>query len=133
MSGKVKAFAYFGTKLTNVRWSWSARSDDGKTVVLSLWSDRFRWKDKPLRYDGRERVLPDDWMSRPGMLERLENLRWARDNCGGLFRVVLAIAVDTNAEPRDIATCFSKDWVMRITELNEETGEFQAVLVEGET
>jgi len=132
MSSLGKAFAHFGAVPRNVRWSWSARSEDGKTVVLALWSDRFRWKARPLGYDGNEPSLPEGWLIRPGSRERLEKLKWVRDKCNGLFRVVIATAVDINADPREIASCDPKDdWIMQITELNEAAGEFQAVMVEG--
>jgi len=135
MAGKftlAESFAQFGAIPRNPRWSWSARSSDGKTVVIALWSDRFRWKDKPLSYDGREQSIPQDWTGRPGNRERLDNLLWARANCEGLFRVVMVRPVDRVARPREIEECFPKDgWLMRIIDLNEITGEFQAILVEG--
>jgi hypothetical protein len=43
----------------------------------------------------------------------------------------MARAADLDERPRQINTCFPRDWVMRITDLNEATGEFQAVRVEG--
>jgi len=39
---RADAFAYFGAQGKNPRWSWSARSADGKTVVLTMWQDEFR-------------------------------------------------------------------------------------------
>lgn len=36
---KSEAFASFGAKGINPRWSWSARDEDGKTVVLTLWGN----------------------------------------------------------------------------------------------
>jgi len=107
---------------------WSARSRDGNTVILALWSDRFRWRDRPLTYDGSE-TDKDYLLTQPGACERLENLQWAKANCDGLFRVVMAKA--QNERPRRIETCFPKpDWVMRITDLDEATGELQAVKTE---
>jgi hypothetical protein len=37
-----EAFGSFGVKLRNYQWSWSARSEDGNTVVLTVWQDLFR-------------------------------------------------------------------------------------------
>jgi hypothetical protein len=54
MAGLAEAFAHFRVVSRDRRRSWSARSADGGTVVLTLWSDRFRWKDRPLTYDGSE-------------------------------------------------------------------------------
>jgi hypothetical protein len=37
---KVKeAFGCFGAIPANIQWSWSARSPDGKTVVVNWWKD----------------------------------------------------------------------------------------------
>lgn len=123
------AFAYFKVKGKNPRWSWSARSEDGKTVVLTLWKDEFgRGDGKQVSYHARVREDAADWTKNPGNRERLENLKWAKEHCDGLFRVVIGIAEDVNARPRTIKECFpQKNLVMRIVDLNEETGEFHAV------
>jgi len=74
---------------------------------------------------------PPEWTNKPGNRERLENLRWAMDHCGGLFRVVMVKAKNTEADPREIAECFPRDaLVMKVTDLNEATGTFRAVAVE---
>ncbi len=125
-----KSFSHFGAAGTNPRWSWSARSADGKTVVMTLWDDLLDYSNQPITYStvGAER-LPE-CMDQPGNRERLENLKWARDHCDGMFRVVITRAVDVGAHPREIAECFPQDrLLMRITDLNEETGEFAAVNV----
>jgi hypothetical protein len=125
------AFAYFKAKGTNPRWSWSARSEDGKTVVLTLWQDEFgRGAGKQVSYHARVREDATEWIKRPGNRERLENLKWAKEHCDGLFRVVVGIAEDVNARPRAIKECFPhKNLVMCIVDLNEETGEFHAISV----
>jgi len=127
-----EAFAYFKAKGTNPRWSWSARSDDGKTVVLTLWQDEFSRGDgnKQVSYHAKVREDAAEWIKRPGNRERLENLKWAKEHCDGLFRVVVGIAEDVSARPRAIKECFPhKNLIMRIVDLNEETGEFRAVSV----
>ena len=48
-----QAFAAFGAKLRNVQWSWSARSPDGGTVVITAWQDYFR-RDPRYLYWARE-------------------------------------------------------------------------------
>jgi hypothetical protein len=125
-----EAFKHFGTTGKNQRWSWSARSEDGKTVVITLWKDYLDYGARPIVYDTLKRANPHASMG-PGNRERLENLIWARDHCDGLFRVVLTVAEDPNAETRKIQECYPKDdWRMRITELDEKTGEFRAVKIE---
>ena len=48
--GKNKAFAHFGAAGRNHVWSWSARSPDGKTIVLTLWDDQFNRTAFPITY-----------------------------------------------------------------------------------
>ena len=123
-----EAFASFGVKGANPRWSWSARSGDGKTVVLALWQDEIEFDkdEKKLTYHGK--ALEDaQSLQRPGNRERLKNLKWAKENCGGIFHVVIAIAKDPLAEVKEIEECFpNPDIRMKITELDENTGEFRA-------
>jgi hypothetical protein len=122
------AFAYFGAKATNPRWSWSARSEDGKTVVVTLWDDNIE-PDGSVDLFAHKR-LPL-WEKTRGNKDRIKNLSHAEDQCDGLFRVVRVSARDESAYPRSIA----KRWpdpalVMKITDLDRTTGEFRAVSVE---
>jgi hypothetical protein len=125
------AYAYFKAKGNNSRWSWSGRSEDGKTVVLTLWQDHLvKGENKSLIYHAKAREDAAEWLKRPGNRERLENLKWAKEHCQGLFRVVIGIAEDVNARPREIKECFPHpNLTMKITELDENTGEFRAVSV----
>jgi len=123
-------FAHYGAKPKNPRWSWSARSADDRTVVLTIWQDQIKGgPDKTVVVDDFE-TERREWVERPGNRERLENLVHARDHCDVRFRVVIVRPADTNAEPRTIADCFPLDRLtMQITELNEQIGEFRAVSV----
>jgi hypothetical protein len=128
--GLADCFAHFGAATKNSRWSWSARSRDGKVVVMTLWQDLLNYRVNPIAYDTFGRADLPEWTDTPGNRERLENLKWARDHCDGLFRVVIAVAKDTKASPRTIARCFPQDrMVMKLIDLNEQTGEFRAVNV----
>jgi len=127
--GLADCFAHFGATGKNQRWSWSARSDDGKVVVITLWQDFFDYRSHPIVYDTFGRSDLPEW-NNPGNRERLENLRWARDHCDGLFRVVITVAEDIKSSPRKIARCFPQDrMVMKLLDLNEQTGEFRAINV----
>ncbi len=109
-------FALYGAKAKNPRWSWSARTPDNKTVVLTLWEDYLT--PGPDNTSVYENVGDGslEWTSRPGNRERLENLRFARDCCDGLFRVVSVKAKDKNAKPRRIVECYPREELtMRIT------------------
>jgi len=126
---KKACFAHYGAVSANV-YSWSARSADGKTVVVTLWRDLIDYKAKPVTYGTIVRGDVSIWKERPGNRERLENLKWAREHCGGRFRVVITVAKNVTASTREIEECYPQDqMIMRITELNEETGEFKAELV----
>lgn len=124
------AFEFYGARASNARWSWSARSPDGRIVVLTLWEDEFRHRNGKTIYVAKRRSRGSNWINRAGNRERLGNLKWARDHCKGLFRVVLAVAEDKHVSPRRIASCSPRpELVMRITHLDENTGEFRAVKV----
>ena len=118
-----EAFAHFGTKARNVQWSWSARSEDGKTVVGTLWQDQFERKDGRLVYSrpGLDSVEANGNL---GFKEWKENLIWAQDHCEGRIHVIVAIAKDPKAHPRSIKECFPSAMVMRLKELDRETGAF---------
>lgn len=125
---KTKSFAHFGASTTNQRWSWSARSDDGKVVVMTLWKDLLEYSADSISYNTFDSDVVHEWENQLGIRERIENLKWARDKCDGQFRVIITVAEDPAATPRKIAKCFPHDrLIMKISELNEETGEFIAV------
>ena len=124
-----ECFAHFGAKGANPRWSWSARSEDGTVVVITLWKDRLSFDGGAIVYDDMG-IDTGAWVDRPGNRERIENLKWARDNCDGYFRAVVTVAEDISAQPRRIADCYPQPrWNMRLVDLNESTGEFRAVHV----
>jgi hypothetical protein len=118
-------FQSFGTEPKNVQWSWSARSPDGKTVVVTLWQDLFVRKDGHLTYS-RPETDRKDLGARPGFGELMENLVWAREKCNGRLHVIIAIARDRNADPRSIAECFPSPMVMKLTHLDVGTGAYVA-------
>jgi hypothetical protein len=73
-----EALASFGAKSRNRVSIWSGRSDDGKTVVLSLWLDYIRRVNGRSVYDDFERTDQEvpGWMKLAGNRERIENLVW---------------------------------------------------------
>lgn len=119
------AVAYFGAKVGNLRWSWSGRSADGKTVVMTMWQDEIKTENGKVVYESRPR--PPHERKKPGATERLENLKWARDHCDGLVRVVIAVAKDPTASPRQAESWFPHPTlVMKITDSDERTAAFRA-------
>jgi hypothetical protein len=124
-----EAFGFFNTKLRDKRLDLSARNEADKTVVLALWRDGFDYSKRPAvsyRLHRSGAKMPD-WMELPGNRTRLGDLQWAREHCDGCFRVVIIEATDPAAEPRVVAGASPQQlMVMKITELDEETGEFTA-------
>jgi hypothetical protein len=123
------AFGFFGTVPTNIAWSWSARSPDGKTVAITWWKDEIGHDPSgKLVCDTRNHPMLSLWQGRLGNRERIENLAWARDHCDGLFRVVWCKANYTGARVRKAIERYpDKDLWMRLKSLNKSTGEFYAV------
>jgi hypothetical protein len=120
-----ECFEHFGASCKNPQWSWSAKSADGRVVVMCMWQDEIKREGDRMVYQSLTPRRGEG--NRPGAKERLENLKWAREHCDGLARVVVMRANDTKADPRSIAECFPHDkLVMRITHIDEATGEFRA-------
>lgn len=116
-------FDHYGVKPGNPRWSWSGKSADGKTVAVTCWQDRF--ENGIDLYRSRTHHGEAGWQSRPGHSELIRNLAWARENCGGEVRIIIAIAEDPKASPRSIRECFPRaDIRMRVITLDEALGEF---------
>jgi len=116
-------FAHFGTKPRNPQWSWSARNEKTKTVAVTLWQDEFTWSPDGRRVYERGPVWTESRTS-PGHNELMDNLRWALDHCDGWVKVIVAIAKDVNAVPRSIKECSPTKMQVKVTHLNEATGEF---------
>jgi hypothetical protein len=96
---------------------------------MTLWQDQFL-PGQPLTYSNVGSPTLDEWRDFPGNQERLENLKWARDRWSGLMGTVIIKAIDPAAKPRAISTAFPRtDLLMKLEELNEDTGEFRAVNV----
>ena len=92
---------------------------------MCMWQDEIKREGERMVYQSLTPRRGEQ--NRPGAKERLDNLKWAREHCDGLARVVVMRANDTKADPRSIAECFPHDkLVMRITHIDEATGEFRA-------
>ena len=128
---KVKdAFGYFGAVPANIQWSWSARSPDGKTVVVNWWKDLIIRRDGKLIYDTFILSNLPEWRDRIGNRERIRDLSHARDHCDGLFRVVWTQAADQDQRIRKTVERYpGKDLWMKLLKLDVETGQFLAVEV----
>lgn len=107
----------------NPRWSWSGRSADGSKVSVQLWQDGFSDGGKTYATGPVTKDMP--WVGTPGHNELVDNLKWAKDHCGGEVRVIIAIAGDKDAHPRKAASFFPQEKLtMKVEYLDEQTGEF---------
>ena len=92
-----------------------------------LWDDQLNYSSDPITFNNIGDKALGNWMNKNGNKKRIENLKWARDHCDGEFRVVITVARDPAASPREISKCYRHPrLIMKLTELNEETGEFIA-------
>ena len=97
---------------------------------MTFWKDQMNYSSQPISYSTFGSPTLAQWQDQLGNQERIDNLKWARDHCDGLMHVVIIEAVDKRAEPRRIARSFAhKRLLMKLVELNEETGEFRAINV----
>lgn len=120
---KKACFDHYRVRPKNLRWSWSGRSDDGKTVAVQFWKDRFTEGGRV--YASAAHAGDERWFGSAGHNELIENLICARDKCDGLVRVIIGIAKDTKAEPRETEECYPQDkLIMKIVHLDEATKDF---------
>jgi hypothetical protein len=119
-------FAHFGVVPSHRHFSLSAISSDGKTVVVAMWEDEFERQSDRIIYQSRYRPIFKGRL-RPISNQWITNLKWARNHCDSLVRVVIIQADDVQANPRTIKFCYpDNSLVMRITHLDTETGAFRA-------
>lgn len=122
-----EAFAYFGAVKTNPVWGWAARSPDGATVAITMWEDQMEEVDGRIIYDVTHRGDLEVWRNRDGNKDRIRQLQWAIEHCHGLVRSVIVRAEDPKAVPRKVVSSEAHPTlIMRISRLDEETGEFYA-------
>lgn len=112
------AFGSFGVVPKNTYWSWSGRSPDGKTVVVTLWDHELGM------LHGRYSVEGKIDMSKLGGRELFENLKWALDHCNGRVHVIRAFARDPGAEKLKIKDCEPASFTMKVAYLDLETGTY---------
>jgi hypothetical protein len=115
------AFQFYGTEPRNPMWSWSARSEDRKMVVVTLWKDELVGRADQMVCARSDR---GDWHDGPGYRFFMEDLAWAKDNCDGLVRVIIATPRIEDRQRR-IDECYPQEkLIMRVTAANPATGAF---------
>jgi hypothetical protein len=126
MVGKVEAYAALGATLKNERWAWSGHSEDGRTVVVTLWADKLREVPGGVRYDLYDAPDLDAWRTKRGNRERIRDLVLARDQCDGLFKVVIGRENQAGDAMLEGSVYEASEITMRLIDLDETTGEFSA-------
>lgn len=117
-----EAFKTYGVKPRNANWSWSARSEDNNFVVVTLWKDEFTGAAGQMVYSRPSR---GDWSNGPGFRYFMEDLLWARDNCNGIVRVIVATPKQ-DGQTRRIAECYPQErLVMRVVDADPASGAFR--------
>lgn len=121
-----ECFAYFGAVCASRRFSKSAITQDGQTVVVAIWEDEVQREGDRVVYESRYKPRLKGKV-RGVDSELVANLKWALAHCFGLVRVVMLAAEDVTAEPRKIVCCYPDDrLVMRITGFDSRTRTFRA-------
>jgi hypothetical protein len=120
---RTAAFASYGIDLVNVNWSLSGRSEDGKTVAVSIWESELIGPAGKRVYD---RPNWGTWYSGPGRRYLFEDFAWARDHCEGIVRIVLATRRESAQDRVEAAESNADhDLIMRVTHMDPETGAFR--------
>jgi hypothetical protein len=112
------AFKSFGVSPTNTGWSWSGRNEQTNTVVHTLWEESFREKGNTLIYERTHSQKDSRGRQRPAYNELTQNMNYALQHCGGVFKVIVA---------RDTRRAFREWWPapqlrMKIRTFNASTG-----------
>jgi hypothetical protein len=127
-----QSFAFFGAVATNRVWSWSARSADEKTVVLTLWEDEITRDSGRIIYDMRNHPKRETWQKKLGNRDRTKNLALAYGNPEVTVRAVRIKAADTKARTRSIVNRYPDPALyLKITHFDPQTGEFRAEEISG--
>ena len=122
------AFAsYDGAVAANPRWGWAAQSPNGRTVVLTMWTDQVRGEHGHLVFEALAPNGDEAWLGRHGHRDRTTKLQHVRDRLDGLFHVVVVEAVKKNTYIRQIRKIYraGRGLQMRLEFLNAR-GEFRA-------
>lgn len=116
-----EAYARQGATVRNPRRTWSAITDDGKAVVVTLWTDRFLDVEQT-RYSTFG-LSGKGWIDRPENRRRTEHLQNALSKHGGLFRSIIVTPSD-GLHSSIVARRVGPE--MRVTKVDELTGRFEA-------
>jgi hypothetical protein len=119
---RTEAFRFYNTEPRNAHWSWSAKSEDEKTVAVTLWKNEFSGPAGQMKY---EKSNIANWFDGPGRRFFFEDLAWAVQHCGGLVRVIVVVRDETSTSEVRVADCYpQKNLIMRVVQLDPDNGAF---------
>ena len=126
---KKSEFWVYKTRQTNERWGWCAISDDKSVVAVTVWQDLIGYNEnKEPYYDGFDDHHENTihlWGNQVGNEDRKKHLQHAIDELDGYVRVLITVAEDVEAHPREIKDVYHwNDFWFKITKFDENTGQF---------
>lgn len=126
-----EAYAHFGMKRKNPRWGWSARTPDENAVALMIWKQDLKYENFIATYNDFIDPYLFQWIDKLGNKDRIENIRFAIDHCGGKFHVITGVCKDLAAPRRetDKNGVYPTNIVMKVVKFDEKTGRISAVQV----
>ncbi len=123
---KTEAFAYYELTPRNIRWSWSACDKSRRLMAMTFWEDEFE-------SDGSycDRRPPHPWAGKkpasPGNSERLEHLKWAREEAIDI-RVIVVTAKDPSKFPHQVKMHrVEPEMIMRVADGPDDDDHFRLV------
>ena len=126
---KKEAFAFFGIKQTNERWSWAGIRDDKSLVALTIWNDQKDYESGGKWETSVFGMNNPIWKDSKGNKERIKIIKYCIENLDGKFRVIWMEPKERGVmdETREYlwANPEKKSW-FKIRDFDEETGEFSS-------
>tara|TARA_X000000368_G_scaffold236164_1_gene186538 strand:+ start:3419 stop:3832 length:414 start_codon:yes stop_codon:yes gene_type:complete len=126
-----EAFNHFKVKKgTWSRGPWSSLSEDGKILVLTIWTDQKEYlKEEKKYFTSTFECCNELWKDDNNNLKRIEHITYCIENLESMFRVVFVTPKDKgvfNASRYAINwNAFDKAW-FKITDFDKLTGEFKS-------
>jgi hypothetical protein len=98
----------------------------GRRLVVTMWEDEIERENDKVTYQSRYLLLTQGQSSRVRK-KWTANMKWARDHCDSLVRVVVLVAQNPQSKPKKFHSCYPHETlVMRIMHFDVITGAFRA-------
>jgi hypothetical protein len=126
---KKEAFAVFGIKQTNERWSWAGIREDKSLVALTIWTDQRNYGGSGKWETSVFGMNNPIWKDSPGNNERIRIIKYCIENLDGKFRAIWMEPEKKNvmdATREYISAKPEKKSWFKIRDFNQETGEFSS-------